>query len=677
MRKRTEIASLGVAMSSPAGGALAALLSLVETAGLQPRRSGAEWVCLCPCHGDRHPSFGFREGNKGRGAVGVCRACNATLPQLLAKIGASREAVDAILGAQGPASAAGSNRSTVATYLYEDPATGTTYRKRRVSTAAGKIFVWEHREGVGTWRVGRGGGPAMLYQVAAVREALASGAPIAITEGEKCAEWVTAAGIVATTNPDGAGKWKPEFTEQLRSASRVLIFADNDSPGLKHAEHVLKQLRAVGVPSLALVTFPELPEKGDVADFLAAIPEAERAARLAERIEQAGEALGFPEGKTSPPDYNLRRFSEIADVNTEWLWPGYIAFGVITLLDGDPGLGKSTLALDLAARLSRGDAMPFESEGRPPVGSIIISTEDDHSRVIRPRLVAAGANLDLIHTLTVNSEGDEREPTISAGDLVHLSAAVRESGARLLILDPLVALLPTGTDANKDQDVRKALGALRRFVEAEGVACVCLRHLRKSGGDRSIYRGGGSIGIVGAARAALLVDKDPDSPDGSGRVLAVLKNNLAPLAQSLGFRLEASAPTEPARIAWSGPSHHGADSLLQANDSPEERTRVSEAREWLTEELSSGPVAEKKLREEAHALNISRRTLDRAKKDLGIPSLKFGAPGAPEQGWEWALPGEGCQPAPKNAKPESGNLRQSWQPSDLSEKEADRADLPF
>src|SRR5262252_7265677 len=137
-------------------------------------------------------------------------------------------------------------------------------------------------------------------------------------------------------------------------------------------------------------------------------------------------------------EVRVRRLTSIEPKPVDWLWPGWIPAGTVTVLDGDPGLGKSTLLLDLAARVSRGLSMPDGSRGGAPAGVVILSAEDDPARVIRPRLELAGADLERVALVSIlTGDGAEREPTIDAPDLKRVEAAVREVSARLLVVDPL------------------------------------------------------------------------------------------------------------------------------------------------------------------------------------------------------------------------------------------------
>jgi len=316
----------------------------------------------------------------------------------------------------------------------------------------------------------------------------------------------------------------------------------------------------------------------------------------------------------------------------KWLWQGYIPLGKITIMDGDPGLGKSTLTVDLAARVSIGDTMPDGTLGITG-GVIIVSAEDGLADTIVPRLKAHGADLTRVAALQgvldERRKGGLRPPTI--GDIEEIRKACNKVQATLLIIDPLMAHLDGSINSFRDQDIRRALTPLSLLADETGVAVVLVRHLNKSGGAQAIYRGGGSIGIIGAARCAFIVAKDPE--DDNKRVLASIKNNLAKMRPSLSFSLE-NTETGVAKIKWHGESGYKADALLLCPSSEEEQTVLDEAKTFLKDALANAPVKVQALFKDARGAGISDTALRRAKKALGIMAKKEGFQGA----WKWALP---------------------------------------
>jgi AAA domain-containing protein len=326
----------------------------------------------------------------------------------------------------------------------------------------------------------------------------------------------------------------------------------------------------------------------------------------------------------------------LGDVKPErvsWLWPGRIPRGKLTLLDGDPGLGKSTVALDLAARVTTGRAFPDGSAAG--LGNVVILTaEDGLADTVRPRLDAMGGNPRRVAVLqAVRDETGER-PVSLPEHLDALRQAIFDIDAVLVIVDPFTAFLASYVNSRIDHDIRRTLAPLAKLAEELGIAVLLIRHLNKMSGGPALYRGGGSIGIIAAARAGLVIAEDLDDP--TRRILAVVKANLAPRAASLAYRLE-PAPNGVARVVWAGESHHTAAALLAVSGDADERSAVDEAAEFLRAELSAGPRPAGDLLRAARQAGHAEKTLRRAKNLVGVRAVRqgFGTGGA----FVWALPG--------------------------------------
>jgi hypothetical protein len=354
-----------------------------------------------------------------------------------------------------------------------------------------------------------------------------------------------------------------------------------------------------------------------------------------ERLERNGQAPG--------PNYHDESgqlgtlLSTVKPQCVRWFWPGRIPFGKLTILDGDPGLGKSVLTVDLAARATRGLSLPFEDrepgDDREPTAVVLLNAEDSLEDTIRPRLDAAGADVERVLSLDKIPDGDNDRLPVLPNDVPYVRIACRRMGAKLVIVDPLSAFLGSDTDTHKDQDCRRALYPLAVMAQELGAAIVVIRHLNKAAGGNPLYRGGGSIGIIGAARSGLLVARDPDNPD--RRVLASTKCNLAKLPSSLAFDLS-TATNGALRVGWIGPSAHTAESLLAAPHNDEDRGTVNDAVEVLRVILSSGSRPAKDVKREARNAGVTERTLLRAKAILGIRSSLTGFGSGGE--WRWMLP---------------------------------------
>lgn len=380
--------------------------------------------------------------------------------------------------------------------------------------------------------------------------------------------------------------------------------------------------------------------------------------RDAPGFESASAGRLSPE--TSPdstrPDVRVTRLADVQPQATSWLWPGRLPKGKLVVLDGDPGLGKSTLALDLAARVSIGASMPDGPSTTGPANVVVLSAEDGLADTIRPRLDAAGADTGRIVSLTIN-ENDAERGLASPSDLAQLERAVRCEQAALVVLDPLVAHLDGGVNSFRDQDVRRALGPLASIAEATGAAILAIRHLTKLAGGSPLYRGGGSIGITGAARSVWLVAADPD--DEARRILAIAKSNLAPIPPALAYRIEPAAlgGISTSRIVWEGFAPHTAASLLAVPSTDGEHSALDDAKAFLRETLAHGPVPVKAVQKQAREAGISERTLDRAKSAAGVRSMRPDGFTGP---WYWeqreSVP---RQLASYDAKSGNGDVRRS------------------
>ena len=334
----------------------------------------------------------------------------------------------------------------------------------------------------------------------------------------------------------------------------------------------------------------------------------------------------------SPPTNrgHLVRLSDVTPEQVAWLWEGRLPVGKLVLLDGDPSLGKSTLGLTFAAHVSTGKPWPDGAHCEP--GDVVLmSAEDGLSDTVRPRLDAAGGDPARVHALTeiryVDQDGkvSSRPPTLA--DTAVLRELVTSVQAKLLIVDVLMAYLAK-SDAHRDQDMRTVLHPVAQLAEDTGCTVLLLRHLNKATGGSAMYRGGGSIGIVGAARAAFLVAPDPDDESGQTRVLASIKSNLAVTPPAMTYRLESAPDSHVARVVWLGESAHRADSLLSAPADAEERTERDEAADWLVGYLAdNGGTAERKnVFKAARAAGFSEATLKRAKDKARVKHESSGFP---------------------------------------------------
>lgn len=329
--------------------------------------------------------------------------------------------------------------------------------------------------------------------------------------------------------------------------------------------------------------------------------------------------------------------SSYAPAPVEWLWPGRIPRGALTILDGDPGLGKSTIATDIAARVSRGLVMPHRSGEQvgQPADVMILSAEDDPARTIRPRLDAAGADLDRVHLVEAVAIGDGDRLPILPLDLVALGDFVMEKRVGLIIVDPFMAYLGDGIESHKDQSIRRALREFSKLAQVTQCAFLVVRHLNKLAGGTAIYRGGGSIGIIGAARSGLLLAQHPE--DSNLRVLASVKSNLGPPPRSITVSLQSVGAVAVA--SWGDEIDLSADELLGRLTST--RPKLDACNATISELLANGPMKSTNLEDRLKVCGFRSATIRRARKDLEVHSFKSSMDG------EWWVklksPNEGAQ----------------------------------
>ncbi len=311
------------------------------------------------------------------------------------------------------------------------------------------------------------------------------------------------------------------------------------------------------------------------------------------------------------------KMSEVELQNINWLWYPYIPSGKISIIQGDPGEGKTTLALRLAAACSTGQAFPG-MEIAEPFNVIYQTAEDGLGDTIKPRLMEAGADQDRVLNIVEDACSltllDER-----------IEAAIMQTGARLMILDPIQGYLGGKVDMNRANEIRSVLKNVAAVAERTGCAIVLVGHLNKAVGANSAYRGLGSIDFRAAARSVLLVGRMKKEPN--VRVIVHDKSSLAPEGKSIAF-----SPGDENGFRWlDGYNDISADELL-CGFNAETKTAVAEG--LIRNMLSAGaPVMADEIFRAAEARGISRRTVNEAKKNIAdIITTK------PNKKWFWRLP---------------------------------------
>jgi hypothetical protein len=493
-------------------------------------------------------------------------------------------------------------------------------------------------------------GPRQLYP----RPESIEGDTAWIVEGEPDAVAAHSIGLPAVGVP-GVESWKDHWAARFGRFQRVIVCVHDDAPGEKLAGRLGQALAAV--VKIGRVNLGSLAdERGQGYDLTDACLEAREnggVEHLRTLLTKAVEPMAV---KSQPPPPELdpaaresetpegRRITLTTASNVEpevvrWAWEGRVPLGALSLIAGQPGLGKSTATAFMAARLSRG-----ELEGSlhgDPCDVLLVTLEDHIAAVVRPRLEAAGADLGRVHFLGVREEGQDGLLTLP-DDLQAIEEAAESLRARLLVIDPIVATLSKSTDAHKDQSVRRALAPLAAYAERAGIAVMAVMHLNKQEADGLLNRVSGSVGFGGAARAVLGFLRDPDDTDGEAgyeRLLLPVKCNWGRYPRALKCRIEsASVETRDGPSSQSLLGVIGESDITQADlTGSTEPGEGEEADEFLDEQLGDGQWhPRKEIKKAADAQRLaSWKTVERAAKNKGVERARKGEFHAAS---EWRLP---------------------------------------
>ena len=342
------------------------------------------------------------------------------------------------------------------------------------------------------------------------------------------------------------------------------------------------------------------------------------------------------------PKLKLINMDSVEVEQIEWLLYPFIPYGKVTIIQGDPGEGKTTMVLQIIAKLTRGEPiLPVtdttkekrsdeadsentdsdvegniqEQSSISPVNVIYQTAEDGLGDTIKPRLLAAGADCSKVLVI------DDSEQPLTMAD-VRLEEAIVQTKAKMVVLDPIQGFLGAEVDMHRANEIRPLMKRVAVLAEKYHCAVILIGHMNKNSNGKSSYRGLGSIDFQAAARSVLIVGRVKDEPE--VRVVCHTKSSLAPEGTSVAFRLDKNNGFE-----WIGEYDISADELLNG-DGRGQKSR--KAKEFLLEILANGGMTQKKIAEEAEAIGIKSKSLWNAKRELEIDSVKRG------KQWYWMLP---------------------------------------
>ena len=331
------------------------------------------------------------------------------------------------------------------------------------------------------------------------------------------------------------------------------------------------------------------------------------------------------DNRRNESNLKLINMEQVEIEKIDWLLYPFIPFGKVTIVQGDPGEGKTTMVLQIIAKLTKGEAVLPSGSDEPaleektmdlePVNVIYQTAEDGLGDTIKPRLLSAGADCSRVMVI------DDNDQALTMMD-ARLEEAIIKTKARLVVLDPIQGFLGAAVDMHRANEIRPLMKRVAVLAEKYHCAIILIGHMNKNSNGKSSYRGLGSIDFQAAARSVLIVGRIKDEPE--IRVVCHVKSSLAPEGKSIAFRLDKDTGFE-----WIGEYDISADDLLSGDNRGQ---KIHEAKEFLKEILVSGSVAQTKVAEEAESRGIKKKTLWNAKKELEIESVKIG------NQWFWMLP---------------------------------------
>lgn len=461
------------------------------------RRNENEYMARCPCHDDKKQSLCIGNGEKG--VVLKCQAgCDTRA--ILDRVGL--KPADLFFEKKPD------NRpQIVATYQYPNGV-----QKLRRSD---KSFAWRRPDGKGGWIYNRKGVPHSLYIAGELSE------DVAIVEGEKDADNLHKLGWTAVSGEDGAGpgKWRSEYTEQLRGFP-VVIFQDNDDVGKAYAQEVATALsgvaKSVHLLDLSKI-WPEIPEHGDVSDLISRFGEKQASDMIAELIRKTP--------TWAPQNPAVSCAADVPYEEPKWTIAPYFQRGKGTLIQGDSGSGKTAFVCAVAAHVSTGKPL-LNSTVETPGNVLVLSVEDDQP-ILRGRIEASGGDLTKIFF--------HKNPAGLTFTSPEIWSIVKQYKIKLIIFDPFQAFLGSGIDMFRANETRPVLARLFELCDQEDCACIIVAHTAKNSDKSAVNRSLGSVDIPASMRSVMQLIRNPDNPDQC--IMVHVKSSNAPRGRSIAYTI--------------------------------------------------------------------------------------------------------------------------------------------
>lgn len=330
---------------------------------------------------------------------------------------------------------------------------------------------------------------------------------------------------------------------------------------------------------------------------------------------------------------SIVNMADVQPEEVEFLWNPYLPIGKLSIMEGNPGEGKTFAALAIAASVTTGVPFVFEHGKtwamREPGNVLYLTAEDGAADTIRPRLDKQGADVSKVYVVT-GTQQDGNQGVFTFEDIPLLEDCIKQISPKLVVVDPIQAYMGAGVDMHRANETRPILAKLAALAERYKCVILCIRHLSKNNTSKALFRGMGSIDFTAAARSVLLVGADSQDP--TRKAMVHIKSSLAQAGEPQGYELTDGG------FCWTGASTVTAMDILGAEDE-KEKGALEDACEWLEEFLSDGPKLKPAIDKEAERKQIKPRTLRRARERLRIEAYK--PPGGSKNSlWYWRLPEE-------------------------------------